>query len=257
MPKLVVLSFNMQGVPGSVIADGIMSIKPDIAAFQEAPSGTSQFYTDVSSELKKKNVTNYGQLGPIREYPSPPPLIGGFGLDAQGNMKQVLVYYNTDTLNVTKNLRLVDLLKDSETPEPKDVFEARDLGFASRTPAYCRFAHKSANPQNPPNIGLFVWHAPTKVDLAHKQALKYFGESDALSKACSKNNLTILAGDFNNDLLPSSYKKFDEGIQHKYDWILADKATAHNDLLFSFSKTLNDMHTTSQDHFAMAVEFTY
>ncbi|WP_263383387.1 endonuclease/exonuclease/phosphatase family protein [Granulicella arctica] len=251
MPNLTVLSLNMQGVPASQIAAAILTIKPDIVALQEVPA-TSSFYAELSHGLKSSG--DYAYTGPVREYPNPPPIIGRQYLDAQGSMKQIFVLYKQSVLQLSKKLGLVNFLNDANITAPRSVQEARGQGFAARPPAYCRFTMTATGE----SVGLFTWHAPTRVDAAHRAALDHFDDSFVLDQAVLKNHLTILAGDFNNDNLTNYFADFQQGIQHKFDYILGDQATSCADLSNGPHKGLLDsLCTKTQDHFAMGATFTF
>lgn len=250
MAQITVLSLNMQGVSATDIANAMTTIKPDLVALQEAPASSNQFYNDLSTALGASKP--YDMTGPIREYPSPPPSVSGHLLDAQGTMKQVVVFYKKATMTLLSPLALVDFLTDTNIVKPKTVEEARNKGFAARPPAYCRFK------QGTNYIGLFVWHAPTKTDAAHVPSLEHFNSCKKLDNACTNNHLTILAGDFNDDKLTNYFSDFQHGIQHKFDYVLGDNVNKFEDLLKGAHKgLLNGLCTTTQDHFAMGICFDY
>lgn len=250
MPDITILSMNMQGVSGTDIANALSVVQPDLFALQEAPGPGNAFYTDIGTMVGALKA--YDMLGPIREYPMPAPLVGGMMLDAQGSMKQIVVLYKKATLQVKSTLALVDFLNDSNIVKPKTVEEARDKGFAARPPAYCSFAHSGSK------IGLFVWHAPILTDSAHVPALNHFNTCKKLDQACTHNHLTILAGDFNDHKLTNYFSEFQNGIQHKFDYILGDNVNKYTDLCNGTNKLLLDtLCTKSQDHFALGVTFNY
>ena len=250
MPDITVLSLNMQGVSGSDIGNAMSTIQPDLVALQEAPKPPHQFYVDITAVVGA--LKPYDMTGPIREYPEPPPLIGIQFLDAQGPMKRIVVLYKKATMQLTSPLTLVNFLNDRNIVRPKSVGQARSRGFAARTPAYCEFTHGTNR------IGLFVWHAPTKTDLAHDSAIENFNKCYSLQDAHTNNHLTILAGDFNDDRLSGFFSDFGHGIQHHFDYILGDRVNRHTDLSSGTHKALLDqLCTRSQDHFAMGVSLNY
>ena len=262
---VTVLSVNVQGVDPDALCRAVKRIKPDILALQEAPAQGHTIYKTLNKAVTELN--NDTSSNTDFEFTNPEvhsEFHAGKFLQvskkvhvyADQSVKNYCLIYNKKKLNLTVKPKLLNYAKDrkrqKDVQRVKDMTSAINGGFGARPPLHMEFEMNSDQKR----IGFFLWHAPTITDNSHQTAMKYFEESEVVEDSKNTNHMTICSGDF-NDQLSGHFLDFKEGIDHKFDHVVAHKAASHYDLLNDHRVELDQACTSTQDHFPMAAEFNF
>ncbi|HVT95157.1 MAG TPA: endonuclease/exonuclease/phosphatase family protein [Bryobacteraceae bacterium] len=265
---ITVLSVNVQGTDPDDLSRAIKKMRPDIISLQEAPKGNHLLYktlqktlTDLNNDSTSNTDFEFSMPEIVPEFPPGAffvkPTVGVY--PDQSVKKNYAIIYNKKKLKQRKKPKLLDYGKDKnrkkELLRVKTSFDGTSLGFGARPPLGMEFETTTDQKR----IGVFTWHAPTINDPQHNRAMNFFEQSEVVETSMQSNHMTILCGDFNDQLnghfLGSS--GFSEGISHKFDHVIAHNASSSQDLLTVYPTEMGSLHTSTQDHFGMGCEFNF